>query len=180
MGHSKAGHSEVNHFELGAKRALPVPSRKASEDCIGAAYDREIPDQRCFDSHQEQIVEVIWRPLQNHERMNSGRRYCLLITVHEATKRGCQALPKLKWNPTNIADMMKDDIDVTEAVILNHIAAILYVRRQSAGEGLTEEEAEACIEHFSPYIKWREVAIECKFQALTLAEACEEIWAYEA
>ena len=43
-----------------------------------------------------------------------------------------------------------------------------------------EEEAEACIEHFSPYIELREVAIEREFQALTLAEAHEEIWAYEA
>ena len=43
-----------------------------------------------------------------------------------------------------------------------------------------EEEAGACIEHFSPYIEWREVAIECEFQTLTLAEAHEEIWAYEA
>ena len=42
------------------------------------------------------------------------------------------------------------------------------------------EEAEACIKHFSPYIKWREVAIEHEFQALSLAEVCEEIWAYEA
>ena len=104
----------------------------------------------------------------------------MLITVHEATKRGHRALPKSKWNPANITDMMKDDIDVTEAVIHNHIATILYVRRQSAGKSLTEEEAEACIEHFSPYIEWREVAIEREFQDLTLAEAHEEIWAYEA
>ena len=177
LDHSKVGHSEVNRLELRAKRASPVPSRKASEHCSGVAYDGEIPEQGCFDSYQEQIDEVIWRPLQNYDRMNSGRRYCLLITVHEATKRGCQALPKLKWNPTNIIDMMKDDIDVTEAVILNHIATILYVRRQSAGEGLTEEEAEACIEHFSSYIEWREVAIEHEFEALTLVEAHKEIWA---
>ena len=45
---------------------------------------------------------------------------------------------------------------------------------------MTEEEGEACIEHFSPYIKWREMAIEREFQALTLAEGHEEIWAYEA
>ena len=157
-----------------------MPSREASEDCSGVAYDGEIPDQGHFDSHEEQIDEAIWRPFQNHDRMNSRRRYCLLITVHEATKRGCRALPKSKWNPANITDMMESDLDVTEAVILNHIATILYVRRQSAGEGLTEEEAEACIEHLSPYIKWREVAIECEFQALTLTEAHEEIWAYEA
>ena len=156
-----------------------MPSREASEDCSGVEYDGEIPDQGRFDSHQEQIDEVIQRLLQNHAQMNSGRRYCLLITVHKATKRGCQALPKSKWNPTNIANMMKDDIDVTEAVILDHIAAILYVRRRSAGEGLMEEEADTCIEHFSPYIEWREVAIECEFQALTLDEAREEIWAHE-
>ena len=77
--------------------------------------------------------------------------------------------------------MMKNDLEaLVEAVVLYHIATILYDGRQSAGEGLMEEEAEACIEHFSPYIEWREVAIECEFQALTLAEACEEIWAYEA
>ena len=112
--------------------------------------------------------------------MNSGRRYCLLITIHEATKRGHWALPKSKWNPANIANMMEGDLDVTEAVILDHIATILYVRRRSVGEGLKEEEAEACIKHLSPYIKWREVATEHEFQALTLAEAREEIWAYEA
>ena len=91
--HSEARHSEANHFELRAKRALPVPSRKASEDCSGVEYHRETPDQGHFDSCQEQIDEVIQRLLQNHDRMNSGRRYCLLIAVHEATKRGCQALP---------------------------------------------------------------------------------------
>ena len=76
--------------------------------------------------------------------------------------------------------MMEGDLDVTEAVILDHIAAILYVRRRSAGDGLMEEGAETCIEHSRPYIKWRRVAIECEFQALTLAEAHEEIRAYEA
>ena len=45
---------------------------------------------------------------------------------------------------------------------------------------LTEEEAQACIDHFSPYIKWRDMAIECEFQALMLAEAPEEIQAFEA
>ena len=104
-----------------------MPSREASEDCSGAKYDGEIPDQGHFDSHQEQIDEVIRRPLLNHDRMNSGRRYCLFIAVHEATKRGYQALSKSKWNPTNITN--KGDLDVSEAVILDHIATILYVRR---------------------------------------------------
>ena len=83
------------------------------------------------------------------------------------------------WNPASIADMMRDDLDVTEVVVLDHITAILFVGWWSAGEGLTEEEAQTCIDHFSPYIGWRDVVIECKFQALTLAEAWEEIQAYE-
>ena len=69
--------------------------------------------------------------------------------------------------------MMSDDLDVIEVVVLDHITAILYVGQQSAGEGLTEEEVQACINHFSPYIKWRDVAVKCEFQALTLAEAYE-------
>ena len=129
LDHSEKGHSEADRFELEAEKASPVPSREASEDCSGVAYDGEIPDLGCFDSCQEQIDEMIWRLLQNHDRMNSGRRYCLLITVHEATKRGSQDLSKSKWKTTNIADMMKDDLDVTKAVILDHISAILYVGR---------------------------------------------------
>ena len=57
------------------------------------------------------------------------------------------------WNPASITDMMSDDLDIMEAVVLDHITAILYVGQQSAGEGLTEEEAQACIIHFSLYIK---------------------------
>ena len=53
---------------------------------------------------------------------------------------------------------------------MDHTTAILYVGWHAAGEGLTEEEAQACIEHFSPYVKWRGMAIELDFQALTLAE----------
>ena len=44
------------------------------------------------------------------------------------------------WNPGSIADMMSDNLDVTEAVVLDHIPAILHVGQQSAGEGLTQEE----------------------------------------
>ena len=84
------------------------------------------------------------------------------------------------WNSASIAEMMGDDLDVTEVVVLDHIMAILYVGRQSASDGLTEDEAQACIDHFSPYIKWRDMAIKCKFQALMLAEAHEEIQAFEA
>ena len=64
------------------------------------------------------------------------------------------------WNPASIADMMIDNLDVTEAVVLDHITAILYVGQRSAAIGLTKEEAQACIDHFSPCIEWRDVAVE--------------------
>ena len=79
------------------------------------------------------------------------------------------------WNPASITDMRSDDLDIMEVVVLDHITAILYIGQQSAGKGLTEEEAQACIDHFSPYIKWRDMVVECEFQALMLAEAQEEI-----
>ena len=59
--------------------------------------------------------------------MDLGRRYCLLTTIHEATRRGHRALSNPMWNPASIADMMSDDLDVTEAVVLDHITAILYI-----------------------------------------------------
>ena len=79
------------------------------------------------------------------------------------------------WNPATITNKMSEDLDVTEAVVLDHITAILYIGQQSASKSLTEEEAIACINHFNPYTKWRDVAVKCEFQTLTLAEAWEEI-----
>ena len=67
--------------------------------------------------------------------------------------------------------MISDDLDITEVVVLDHITAILYIGRRSAGEGLTQEETQTYIDHFSLYIKWRDMAVEHEFQALTLAEA---------
>ena len=80
-------------------------------------------------------------------------------------------LLKPMWNPASTADMMNDDLDITEVVVLDHITAILYAGQKSAGEGLTQEEARACINHFSPDIKWKGIAVEREFQALMLAEA---------
>ena len=142
--HSKIGHSEVGcskvrcsearcskagYLEFEAERASPVPSREASEDCSEVTSDEGIQDQGYLNFQQDQVDEVVRNPLQNLDRMDSGRRYCLLITVHEVTRRGHRALPKVKWNPAEIVNMMRDDLDVMEAVILNHIAAILYVDR---------------------------------------------------
>ena len=58
--------------------------------------------------------------------------------------------------------------------------AILYVGQHSAGEGLTEEDAQACIDYFSPYMEWRDMAIEHDFQALTITEGWDMIRAHEA
>ena len=74
---------------------------------------------------------------------------------------------------------MGDDLDVTEAVLLDDTTALLYVGRRSAGEGLTEE-AQAGVDHFSPYMEWRGMALEHDFQALTLVEGWELMKAYEA
>ena len=82
-------------------------------------------------------------------------------------------------NSVCIVDLIEDDLDVPKAVILDHIMAILYVGWCSTGEGLTEE-AQICVEHFSPYVKWRGMAVKQEFQALTLAEGQEEIRAHEA
>ena len=102
--------------------------------------------------------------------MSSGRRYCLQVTVYEVTKRGCRALPTAVMNSAGIVDLMEDNLDVS----------ILYLGWRSAGKGLTKEEAQACVEHFSPYIEWRGTAVKREFQALTLAEGQEEIRAHEA
>ena len=74
------------------------------------------------------------------------------------------------WNPASITDMISDNLDFMEVEVLDHITAILYIGQRSASEALTEEEAQACIDHFSPYIEWRDVAVEHEFQALMLAE----------
>ena len=83
-------------------------------------------------------------------------------------------------NSAGIVNLMEDDLDVSKAVILDHIMAILYVGQRSAGEGLTEEEAQTCVKHISPNVKWRGAAVEWEFQALMLAEGREEIRAYKA
>ena len=74
---------------------------------------------------------------------------------------GMQGTTQVKMNPASTAAIMKDDLNITEAVVLDHITSILG--QWSAGKGLTEKEVEACINHLSPYIKWREVAIEWQF-----------------
>ena len=144
---SEARHSKLSQLELEARGVSSTPSREVSVDCTETASEGETQDSRCFDSPQAHVEEVARSPLQDHDMMSSGRRYCLKVTVYEVTKRGRQALPTALLNSAGIVDLMGDDLDVTEAVILDHITVILYVGWHSAGKGLTEEEAQACIEH---------------------------------
>ena len=155
--------------------ASPVPSREASVNCCKVSLNADVQDPEHIDLGQEEVSKVVKNPLQNHDRMDSGKRYCLLTTIHKTTQQWHRALSKPMWNPASIADMMSDDLDVTEVVVLDHITAILYIGQQSASEGLIKEEAQACIDHFSPYIEWRDVAVKPEFKVLTLAEAQGEI-----
>ena len=113
--------------ELEAKVASPMPSREASVDHSEASLIGDVQDPEHVDQGQEQVSEMVRSPFQNHDRMDSGRRYYLLATIHEATCRGHRALSKPMWNPASIVDMMSDDLDVMEAVVLEYITAILYV-----------------------------------------------------
>ena len=126
-----SGPFKVDHQELeariGARIASPMPSREASVDHSKVSLIGDIQDPEHFDQGQEQVNEIVRNPLQNHDRMDSGRRYCLLTTIHETTCRGCRALLKLMWNPASIADMMSDDLDIKEVEVLDHITSILCV-----------------------------------------------------
>ena len=122
-----SGPSEVDSHELEAKATSPMPSREASVDYSKASLIGNVQGLKHIDQEQEQVSEIVRSPLQNHDRMDSGRRYCLLTTVHEATHQGCRALLKPMWNPASITDMMSDNLDITEVVVLDHIMAILYV-----------------------------------------------------
>ena len=65
------------------------------------------------------------------------------------------------WN------IIENDLGVTEAVLQDDTMALLYIGQHSAGEGLTKEDTQACIYHFSPYMEWRGMTIKCNFQALS-------------
>ena len=90
-----SGPSEVDSHELEAKAASPIPSRKASVDCSKAHLIGNIQSLEHIDQEQEQVNKIIRSPLQNYDQMDSGRRYCMLTTIHEATCRGCRALSTL-------------------------------------------------------------------------------------
>ena len=84
-----SGPSEADHQELkariGARTASPMSSREALMDCSEMSLIGDIQDPEHVDQGQEQVSKIVRNPFQNHDRMDSGRRYCLLTTIHEAT-----------------------------------------------------------------------------------------------
>ena len=80
--------SKLSRLELKARGVSSTPSREASVDCAETALEGGTQDSRCFNSPQAHVEEVVKSPLQDHDRMSSGRQYCLKVTVYEVTKRG--------------------------------------------------------------------------------------------
>ena len=80
-----SGTSKADSHELKAKATLPMPSREALVDHFEASLIGDVQSLEDINQEQEQVSEIIVSLLQNHDRMDLVRRYCLLITIHEAT-----------------------------------------------------------------------------------------------
>ena len=64
--------------------ASPMPSGEASVDNSEVSSNRDVKDPEPINLSQKQVRETVRNPLQNHDRMDSGRKYCLLKMIHEA------------------------------------------------------------------------------------------------
>ena len=80
-----SGPSKVDSHELEAKAASPMPSREASADRSKASLIGDVQSLEHVNQEQEQVSKIVRSVLQNHDRMDLGRRYCLLSTIHKAT-----------------------------------------------------------------------------------------------
>ena len=81
-----SGPSKADIHELKAKAASPMPSREALVDRSEVSLIGDMQSLEHIDQEQKQVSKIVRSPLQNHDRMDLGRRYCLLTTVHEATR----------------------------------------------------------------------------------------------
>ena len=80
-----SGPSEVDHQELKARTTLPMPSREALVNHSEVSSNGDVQNPGHIDLRQEQVTEEVRNSLQNHDRVVSGRRYCLL-TINETTR----------------------------------------------------------------------------------------------
>ena len=71
--------------ELEARMAFHVPSREALVNHSEVSLHGDVQDPEHINLGQEKVSEVVRNPLQNHDRMDSGKRYCLLTMIHKAT-----------------------------------------------------------------------------------------------
>ena len=97
------------------------------EDIDATLIDR-IPNPDCFDPSSVHVMELGRVAPRNCDRARSQRQYCLEVKIHEASSRGRRAIWTALWNSANVVDLMEDDLDVTEAVLLDDTTALLYVR----------------------------------------------------
>ena len=70
---SKVRHSKLSRLEFEVREVSSTPSREASVDHAKTASEGGTRDSRCFDSPQAQVKEVVRSPLEDHDRMSSGR-----------------------------------------------------------------------------------------------------------
>ena len=75
--------------------ASPMPSREALADHSEVSLNGDVQDPEHIDLGQEEVSEVVRNPIQNDNRMDSRKRYCLLTTIHEATLQGYRTLLNL-------------------------------------------------------------------------------------
>ena len=66
----------MDHQELEARMAFPVPSREVLVNCSKVSLNGDVQDPEHIDLGQEQVSEVVRNPLQNHNRMDSGDTAC--------------------------------------------------------------------------------------------------------
>ena len=76
----------MGNNELKAKAASPMSSREASVDHSVAPLIGDMQSLEHINQEQEQVSKIVRSWYQNHDRIDSRRRYCLLITIHEATQ----------------------------------------------------------------------------------------------
>ena len=55
--------------------------------------------------------------------------------------------------------IMRGDLDIATAHILDHISSVTFVGQSLRGPGLSREEAKACQEGFTHYMDWQGLTI---------------------
>ena len=93
------GLSEANRQELEAKMAFPMPSREALLNQTEVSSNRDLQDPELLNPEHIQAQETMRSPLWNHDRMDSRKRYCLLATIHKATKWDAGYSPSQNGTP---------------------------------------------------------------------------------